>query len=139
MDTQTPAASTAAAGGIYVPNPAATQNIPCLLSYVTIPNGSDNGIAPLNSVISGLAFQNEWCGADLGYTGTTATPVSIVCKSSIRTGHQTSGMSLYILCKYYSGIKIQFEIQFINREGFLVRKKIKEGKIRGQFSLFLHN
>merc|ERR1712183_638813 len=73
MDTQTPAVSAIAAGGVT--GGAAS---PCLLSYVIIPDGSPNGIAPLNSVLSGLAFQNNWCGGDLGYTGTTATPSSIV-------------------------------------------------------------
>ena len=80
MDTQTAAASAIAAGGVYAVTPAAS---PCLLSYVIIPDGSDNGIAPLNSVLSGLAFQNNWCGADLGYTGTTATPSAITCKSAV--------------------------------------------------------
>ena len=79
MDTQIPAASTIAAGGIASPAIA----LPCLLSYVTIPDGSQNGIAPLNSVLSDLAFQNNWCGADLGYTGTTAIPSTIVCKSIV--------------------------------------------------------
>jgi len=74
MDTQIPAASTIAAGGIASPAIA----LPCLLSYVTIPDGSQNGIAPLNSVLSDLAFQNNLCGADLGYTGTTAIPSTIV-------------------------------------------------------------
>ena len=91
MDTQIPAASTAAAGGIA--NPAIA--LPCLLSYVSIPNGSDNGIAPLNSVLSDLAFQNEWCGSVLGYPG-TAIQSSIVCKSSIRLSLRIRKRSVFI-------------------------------------------
>ena len=77
LDTQTPAASAAAAGGI--PLTAGTA-LPCLLSYVRIPDGSPNGLAPLDLVVSGLAFQNQWCGSHLGYTGLAVTS-SIVCKS----------------------------------------------------------
>ena len=77
LDTQTPAVSTAAAGGIPL---AAGTALPCLLAYVSIPDGSPNGVAPLDLVASGLAFQNTWCGSHLAYTG-TAVASSIVCKS----------------------------------------------------------
>ena len=52
----------------------------CPLSYVEIPNGSQNGQTALNSGISPLAFQSVWCGDELGISG---QPVgsSIVCKS----------------------------------------------------------
>ena len=77
LDTQSPTASPAAAGGIPL---AAGTALPCLLAYVSIPDGSPNGVAPLDLVASGLGFQNTWCGSDLAYAG-TAVASSIVCKS----------------------------------------------------------
>ena len=81
LDTQTPAVSAAGAGGIPL---AAGTALPCLLSYVSIPDGSPNGVATLDLVASGLAFQNTWCGSHLAYTG-TAVSSAIVCKSPAAT------------------------------------------------------
>ena len=81
LDTQSIAAgavTTGAAGGI-IPPPA---TIACVISYVAIPDGSQDGITPLNAVFSSLPFQTEWCGSVLGYTGQTFA-TSIVCKSSM--------------------------------------------------------
>jgi len=68
------AATTAdnALGGVY--NAIA---YPCVLAYVLIPDASDNGIDPLSSALSGLAFQNKFCGSDLGYTITPPVTPSV--------------------------------------------------------------
>jgi len=75
LDTQSPTASPFAAGGIPL---AGGTALPCLLAYVSIPDGSPNGVDPLNHVASGLAFQNLWCGASLAYTGPGTAVSSIV-------------------------------------------------------------
>ena len=53
----------------------------CPLSYVEIPNGSQNGQTALNSGLSPLAFQSVWCGDELGISGQSVGS-SIVCKST---------------------------------------------------------
>ena len=78
LDTQAPTASMTAAGGQYPPTPTA---VPCYLTYVTIPQGSEDGVTILNAQFSTIPFQNEWCGSSLGYTN-KAFPMSVVCKFS---------------------------------------------------------
>ena len=79
LDTQAPTASTTAAGGQYPPTPTA---VPCLLAYVTIPGGSEDGVTILNTLFSTIPYQNQWCGSSLGYTN-KAIPMSVVCKFSL--------------------------------------------------------
>ena len=59
--------------------PAADE---CPLSYVLIPDGSDNGVTALTP-LSPFGFQTEWCGGVLGASGTTLAS-SITCRSFIR-------------------------------------------------------
>ena len=68
--------STTAAGGLYPPTPTA---VPCVLSYVTIPQGSEDGVTILNTLFSTIPFQSQWCGSSLGYTN-KAFPMSVTCK-----------------------------------------------------------
>merc|ERR1712241_1147558 len=63
LDTQT-AGSNAAAGG----TDATPANVVCALNYVAIPQGSENGVSPLQAQFSTPPYQTEWCGSNLGYT-----------------------------------------------------------------------
>ena len=82
MDTAT-AGSPTAAGGV-TGDPAIAHL--CVLAQVTIPDGSPNGVTPLDSTIptvaslSSMAYQSEWCGSNLGYTN-LAVSTSVTCKS----------------------------------------------------------
>ena len=82
MDTAT-AGSPTAAGGV-TGDPAIAHL--CVLAQVTIPDGSPNGVTPLDSTIptvaslSSMAYQSEWCGSNLGYTK-LAVSTSVTCKS----------------------------------------------------------
>ena len=84
MDTVTTGSPTAAGGTQVTPAIA----IVCNLAQVTIPDGSPNGITALESTIptvaslSGLAYQSEWCGSNLGYTN-VAFSMAVTCKSLI--------------------------------------------------------
>ena len=78
LDTQATGAVTAAAAG----GDNAGTPVTCAIAYVAIPDGSQDGITPLVSALSNIAFQTEWCGSVLGYTGQTLA-TSIVCKSLI--------------------------------------------------------
>ena len=53
----------------------------CNLAYVSIPNASENGITPLNSLTSDPPYQSEWCGSNIGYSN-LAIPMDVVCKFS---------------------------------------------------------
>ena len=66
--------SAIAAGGV-----AAGVGYACPLAYVSIPNASENGITPFNSVLSNVAYQSEWCGSNIGVSN-AALPASVVCK-----------------------------------------------------------
>merc|ERR1711990_20132 len=57
-----------ALGGVY--NAIA---YPCVLAYVKIPEGTAN----TNVLLNGLAYQNEWCGSDLGNTVTPPITPSV--------------------------------------------------------------
>ena len=67
-----------ALGGVY--NAIA---YPCVLAYVKIPEGTAN----TNVLLNGLAYQNEWCGSDLGNTVTPPITPSvssaITCKPPV--------------------------------------------------------
>ena len=82
MDTVTTGSPTAAGGTATTPAIA----IVCNLAQVTIPDGSPNGITALESTLptvaslSGLAYQSEWCGSNMGYTN-QAFSMSVTCKS----------------------------------------------------------
>ena len=80
IDTAPAAASTAAGGGVEAATPTV---VACALGYVKIPDGSQDGVTPLNALSSLLGYQNEWCGSVLGYT-TQTTATSITCKSGIK-------------------------------------------------------
>ena len=75
----------AAAGGI-TGTTAIQAGVPCAaaggaqLAFVTIPEGSNNGVSPLNPSLSYRPFQSVWCGRSLSYPSQT-TPIPIVCKS----------------------------------------------------------
>ena len=67
-----------AAGGISGA-PAITTT--CLLAYVKIPDGSQDGVTPLESPgLVGTASQSIYCGGVLGFSGSPVAS-SIVCKS----------------------------------------------------------
>ena len=76
LDTAT-AGSAAAAGGTET----TPTNVACALNYVQIPNGSENGVSPLNAQFSTPPQQTTWCGTNLGYTPLT-TSMDVVCKFS---------------------------------------------------------
>jgi len=82
LDTDT-TGSANAAGGIVPANPTPTAAIayPCLIAYVKIPDGSLDGITAFPSGLMDNAFQNQFCGADLGITVTP--PVTPSVSSSI--------------------------------------------------------
>ena len=73
------------------PTPTAAIAYPCLIAYVKIPDGSLDGITAFPSGLMDNAFQNQFCGADLGITVTPpVTPSvssSIICKSAGRGEH----------------------------------------------------
>merc|ERR1711936_524985 len=69
MDT---AVGTAAATAFTTTGPAA-----CVLAYVTIPDGSSDGLTPLATGISPIAFQSTYCGLVLGVgTSTVAQAIT---------------------------------------------------------------
>merc|ERR1711997_428760 len=74
MDTVVGTALPTAAGGISGA-PAITTT--CPLAFVKIPNGSLDGVTPLDTGLSGLAFQSVFCGGVLGVSG-SPTSNSIV-------------------------------------------------------------
>ena len=87
LDTQV-AGSDGAAGGA---TPAA--GVSCPLAYVTIPEGSETGVTPLNPSLSGLTYQSTWCGSNLGFTPLAAS-MSVVCKSQPASSSSLAKISL---------------------------------------------
>ena len=87
LDTAASPLSANAAGGIATPAIA----VSCSIAYVKIPDGSLDGITAFPSGLMDNAFQNQFCGADLGITVTPpVTPSvssSIICKSAGRGEH----------------------------------------------------
>ena len=96
LDTQT-GGSTTAAGGLYPPTPTA---VPCHLTYVTIPQGSEDGVTILNTLFSTIPFQSQWCGSSLGYTN-KAFPMFVTCKFSWEHQIYSSYMTGWRKCCTY--------------------------------------
>merc|ERR1711997_646715 len=65
----------------------------CPLSYVTIPDASNNGVSAMNA-ISPLGFQSNWCGGVLGVVGTTTSSLATSAKQPFRLGFYTVGANL---------------------------------------------
>ena len=51
-----------------------------LLSYVQIPDGSNNGITAMPALSAVYGYQSEWCGSVLGVSA-QGLAMAITCKS----------------------------------------------------------
>ena len=76
MDTAAGTVATIA----YAATPTPTTAAGCALAYVRIPDGSFDGITPLGSGLSTVAFQNVFCG-DVMATAISTVAMTITCKS----------------------------------------------------------
>jgi len=66
----------------------------CPLSYVEIPNGSQNGQTALNSGLSPLAFQSVWCGDELGISGQSVGSSIVSSSKPFSLGFYTATAAL---------------------------------------------
>jgi len=85
FDLDTVTGGTATAGG---GSPANNIHVSCALAFVTIPNGSEDGINRLQSTFSYHSFQNEWCGSDLAYTPLAPTAAGVSVKMPVMSKRQ---------------------------------------------------
>lgn len=99
MDTVANAAAINALGGVY--NAIA---YPCVLAYVKIPEGTAN----TNVALNGLAYQNHWCGSDLGNTVTPpivpSVASAITCKSQELICYNVHTLSLAARTPFTLGV-----------------------------------
>ena len=100
MDTVT--TGTPAGAGGMTGTTAAQVAVPCALAagahtaFVTIPEGSNTGVSPLNPSLSYLQYQSLWCGRSLSYPSQT-TPIPVVCKSLHKDFHRVGSLQTNLI------------------------------------------